>query len=328
MKISTIYVSEHQYHGYGNIGLNFHHWLPKMGVEILPHDQYGWDRMVIYSPPRATYLGQTPRPDVIYHTMYEARPVPESWVHILNSVGLVWTPSQWCADVFAEHGVKTPMMVAGYGYDQALFTPVNRKGRHGPLKVLVWADVVVSRKRVLRSMEVFARADIPGATLEIKLNDPFFTGVAVTNEDGSPADNVRLLTQPMNRKELVQWLEQGDVLLYLSGGEGFGLQPMEAMATGLPVIAMRQSGHLEYMVEGSVLEVPSLGFEPAPSLTAIYKEPAFIYSADLDAAVAHLQWVAANRDAAAVQGMVGYEAVRHRTWEWAAQCVADQFLSL
>ena len=327
MNISSIFVSEQNYHGYGNIGLHFQKWMRELGVTLLPHDSFGWDWLIAYSPPRATYVGPSYRPDMILHTMYEARPVPQAWVDIMNRVGRVWVPSQWCYDLFREYGVHAPMFTAGYGYDPDLYQPIDRTGRTSPLKVLVWADVMVSRKRVMRSIETFLEADIPGATLEVKINDSFFRNAPVLREDGSVAENIRLISQPLSREELVRWLEAGDVLLYLSGGEGFGLQPMEAMATGLPVIAMRQSGMTEFMTPGSVLEVPSLGLETAPSLTAIHKEPVYVYEPDLDAAIAHLRWAAANRDALAVQGMAGYEAVKHRTWEWATRHVVAQLES-
>ena len=324
MKLSTIAVSEMSHHGYGHIAGAYRKWLKAAGETVLAPDEDGWDRLIIFSPPRAPYVGRSFRPDVVYHTMFEAEPVPDHWISILNRVGLVWTPSAWCKTLFREAGVDRPIIVAGYGYDPERFPLFDRQGRDTPLKVLIWGDVLVSRKRVLQAIQAFVDADLPSATLEVKINDSFFRNIPIVNGHGDPYPNIAFFTQPFSHKELLAWLNGGDVLLYLSGGEGFGLQPMEAMATGLPVIAMRETGMTEYMTDGSVLAVPSLGLDTAPSFTAIYNAPMRIHTPDMDAVIQHLWWVHQNRALAVAQGMRGYEAVRHRTWEWAArQAVAE-----
>lgn len=299
-----------------------------MGFEMIRPDQFGWDRLLAFTPPRAHILGHERRPDVVFHTMFEATPMPENWVDILNQTDHVWTPSQWCAELFREQGVKSNIVVAGYGYDPEKFRPVDRRRRTEPLKVLIWADVMVSRKNLMKSLQVFMKAGLENATLEIKINDPLFHHPAFADEDDKPMENITCITEKMDQKELFEWLGYGDVLIYLSGGEGYGLQPLEAMATALPVIAMPVTGMREYMNESNVLCVEHQGLTPAPSLTAIYRQPTFTYNPDIESAVGWLHWVADNRDTAAEFGQHGYQTIRHLTWECAAHRAADVLRTL
>ncbi len=60
--------------------------------------------------------------------------------------------------------------------------------------------------------------------------------------------NVENFKNPREMPLLYQIL---DCFLYLSGGEGFGLPPWEAMCSGLPVIYTNYSSHAEYLNEAN-----------------------------------------------------------------------------
>ena len=55
---------------------------------------------------------------------------------------------------------------------------------------------------------------------------------------------------PGEEKQIERALAESDVLLSTSEFEGFGLAPLEAMASGLPVVATRAGGISEVVVEG------------------------------------------------------------------------------
>lgn len=318
MNISWLNANPLDHTGYGHVGKELRIGVAKRGVSLLPSTAFGWDAMVICAPPNALYLGPELRPDVIYHTMFEANPVPPGWVDVLNRVGLVWVPSYDSLALFEFAGVTTPIVVGGYGVDPTLFPAISRKGRSGPLRVLAWGDHLISRKNLLKTIQVFLEAELEDATLEVKVNDNLFAnGVWATGDQGVHT-NVRIITETMRRDELVDWLHSGDVLIYLSGGEGFGLIPLEAMATGLPVICAFHTGMREYLTKETALLVPSRGRMPAPTLTAGYGVPMTIEQPDWDIARDLLRWCYVNREEAAA---IGERAAAHAaTFTWNRAC--------
>lgn len=307
-----------EFSGYGHIAAELKRRLERRGITILPLTRFGWDALVICSPPAATLIGPWPRPDVIYHTMFEAEPVPPDWVNVLNRVGMVWVPSHHSAQVFARAGVERPIMVGGYGIDPDVFAMVERPPRDGPYRVLAWGDILVSRKNILHTIETFVRAELSDAVLEVKLNDPHLGTTMGVMIEGVPSDRVRIINDVWSTTQLVDWLTRGDVFLYLSGGEGFGLMPLQAIATGLPVICAYHTGMREYVSETTAFPVPGRGRIESPSLTTRYGMPITIEEPDWDRAIEWLRWCEQHRDSARSFGMRAAHVIRQRhTWDHA-----------
>src|SRR5204863_379546 len=88
-----------------------------------------------------------------------------------------------------------------------------------------------------------------------------------------------------------------DVLLAL-GNEGFGLPLVEAMATGLPVIALDSEGQSDVCAEadGRLLPVKPVAWEPYDS--AAYGRCGVRAVPSVDAVAEQLRWVATHRPAA------------------------------
>lgn len=78
--------------------------------------------------------------------------------------------------------------------------------------------------------------------------------VKIADDLPFPLENVVLPSQD----HLIQLYRSSDLLLFTSWYEGFGMPPLEAMATGLPVVATK-SGGIEMYAEN---QVNSLLFEP------------------------------------------------------------------
>jgi glycosyltransferase involved in cell wall biosynthesis len=128
-------------------------------------------------------------------------------------------------------------------------------------------------------------------------------------------DNVIVRKADWSAFTLVSWLQSGDALLYLSSGEGFGLMPLEAMATGLPVICAANTGMLDYLTEDTALLVPCTDLRQAPLYRARFRHDAWFHQPDFDAAVEHLRWAYAHREDAYALGERA-AAVVERDWTW------------
>jgi glycosyltransferase involved in cell wall biosynthesis len=67
--------------------------------------------------------------------------------------------------------------------------------------------------------------------------------------------NVEVVNEAYTQEQLFELLKRADCFVYPSRGEGFGIPPLEAMATGLPVIAPNAHGVSEYFNPEFMLDV-------------------------------------------------------------------------
>lgn len=296
--------------GYGVISKWLKKSLEKTGVEFV--EDFDYDLSLVIGLPSPWLLGREPRPDMVFHTMYEAYPAPPQWVKVLNRVGAVWVPSKWVGDLFVSGGVTSPVLVSGYGVDTDFFRFAPRQPHDGPFRVLAWGRGLISRKNLIEAIRVFDRAGLPDAVMEVKVNVD--DSVA---RDGpmQGMENVTVFRQDWKQAQLVQWLQSGDVLLYLSSGEGFGLMPLEAMATGLPVICTANTGMMDYLNPDVAIMVPCSDGREAPLYRARFQHHALTYFPDLDFAVDSLRHVYANREDAYAMGVRAAGYVREN-WTW------------
>ena len=284
-----------------------------------------WDALICIATPARFTIGPqlVPRPDVVFHTMFEAQPLPNGWVEVLNCAGLLWVPSQYCYDLFKSEGVTTPMFIAGYGVNHNEYTYVDRRERmrerNTPMKFVLWADTLFSRKNVVKTVKAFIAAGLPNAELEVKLHSFAGMNAATMSSDasGRPLANISIHTGAWQRTKLVKWLQSADCGIYGSGGEGFGLQPPEGMATGLPMIVANNTGMMEYLKPNNHLPVACTGLVKDVTYSMGYGYDAFTYAPDWDQMVEQIRWAYAHRDELHEIGVRGHlEALK---WDWKEQ---------
>jgi glycosyltransferase involved in cell wall biosynthesis len=125
---------------------------------------------------------------------------------------------------------------------------------------------------------------------------------ALTATIGDRPD-VRLIDGNLSRLELDALMSRFDVMASLHRAEGYGLTLLEAMASGIPVIASKYSGNLEFMNERNSWLIPCtetmLGVAAGPyEAGSVWGEP------DIEAAAVALREVASGLGSSAVQKRV------------------------
>lgn len=319
--------------GYASIAKQYRTRISRLpGVEVVGNYNGGWDALIGICTPIHWLIGKdrVKREDLVYHTMFEAEPLPRGWVENMNCAGLIWTPSEYCADLFRRSGVTTPIAKIGYGIDHNTFQYFDRREDHAKktFKVLVWGDTMMSRKNVILSANAFIKAALPDAELEVKVHS--FLGASslsmFVDERGEPRTNVSLHHGSWSRDKLLAWLHSGDVLLYLSGGEGLGQMPLEAMSTGLPVICAANTGMLEYLTNDNALLVPTMSRVRADSLSLAFDYTATMCQPDISVAVDHLRWAYTHRQELYDIGDTGYYSSLKWTWDRVCEEARDVLL--
>jgi len=171
-------------------------------------------------------------------TMFEGDRLPRIRVGLVNDgVDACLVPSEWCRVGFFNSGVTVPLGVVPLGVDPADFPLVNRRGRTGTYRFL-WNGTDDLRKGWDLAYQSFWKAFRGSSDVELILHfrDRLPDGCHFSDA------NVRQVVGILPRAEYVALLEEADCFVFPSRGEGWGLPPREAAATGLPVLATNYSG--------------------------------------------------------------------------------------
>ncbi len=269
-----------------------------------------------FSWPRPELEAFRSYPDLFLNTMWESSRLPAGWTEKLNRARAVIVPTRWVAEMLRQNGVTVPVEVVPEGIDPEVYC--FRERPEGEHFTTLMVGPVDPRKHTLTGIAAWkeAFAGDPSARLIIKTQYGY--------RNYTPDDSrIQYVDSVERTRGIAHWYGQADVLLAL-GNEGFGLPLVEAMATGLPVIALDSEGQSDVCKDAPdcVLPVPAAWREP-------YRHAHYGECGERGApAVAdvreRLRWVAGHREEARAMGRAASEwAVRHRNIWAKAPAVLD-----
>lgn len=288
-------------------------------------------------------------PGAVYHigrTMFETDSLPPDWVDRCNQMDEIWVPTEFNLETFRKAGVCSRLMKVPGGIDTDRFRPglepleLSQINGKCFLSIFEWSY----RKGWDILLRAWAKAFTPEDDVTLLLRaypinatDTSNTA-AVINEriDRYLRENLRT-----NRNRLAPIVVLGEQLsdadmprLYASAyayvapsrGEGWGRPQMEAMSCGLPVIATRWSGNLEFMTDDNslLIDVDRLATIDERAENPIYRgqrwaEPSVTHLVSL------LKRVAAEPEAMRSLGEQARSDMEARwSWDKAAKIVSDR----
>lgn len=194
-------------------------------------------------------------------TMFESDKIPDDWPDYLNMAEEVIVPSKWCADVFAKAGVNAT--VVPLGYNDRVFRFIDR-----PVPVEVEQPFTFIHYGSFNIRKGFPEV-FQAFTEEFQTNEPVRLILKTTDRrplipimrDQYP--NIEVVCGELTEKDLGDLLGRANCMVYPSRGEGFGITPLEAMATGMPAIVPNAHGISEYFNANYMLEVKATDRCPA-----------------------------------------------------------------
>ena len=225
---------------------------------------------VLHLPP--SFLQRVPGASyTIARTMFETDGLNRAYVKRCNDMDELWVPSAFNAQTFRKAGVRTHIVQVPGGIDSVRFRPGHEPypiaGAHGTvfLSTVEWKP----RKGWQTLLDAWADAFAP--TDDVTL--VFRSSVPGTSEADSAPEILRqidahLAQHGRTRADVADIVVLGrsiadddipglyaaaHVYVGATSGEGWGYPYMEAMASGLPTIATRWSGHLEFMHDANSL---------------------------------------------------------------------------
>lgn len=229
--------------GYGYAGSHVRNSLEKLGHSVGFHDpaakiQIDFCQPVLYNHFDHQYkIGYTP---------WESSELPEGWLKAFNAVDEVWTTSEKCQEWYFKAKVKRPIHVFEHGIED-IWSPKHRKP--GQKLKFLHVGEPAPRKGGQMAMEAFRLAFGANEDVHLTIKGNGHSSIRVYASHfhrggprsilGQPHEvykNVTMLDSSLSLEDLVALYHDHDVLVYPSWGEGFGLIPLQGLATGMPTI--------------------------------------------------------------------------------------------
>ena len=287
----------------------------------------------------------------IAYIMFETLEFPNNFVNHLriNGVNEIWTPSTFCKDSMEKAGLREGIIEGGVrvmplGVDTQMFNPEGSKdistivnwnsvsGKFKFLSVMGFSARKGINTLVRAFSEEFAGKDSDKVALYLKggwypISKAWADVNAARSGIGGSLPLVHLDFAAYPESVLANLYRVCNAFVLPSIGEGWCMPCCEAMATGLPTIATRWGGMLEFMNDdvGYLIDVDRVGTEP--SCDWITKE--YIGRKFAKASVSHLRkimrHVYENREEANEIGLKAREwMVKNYSWDVSCKRMKDR----
>lgn len=277
---------------------------------LLRKDLYPNAAMIWHEQPRDEWF-RSPFEHNLAIVPFETTKIPPSWVRKINSFKGLMVPCEQNIQMMKDSGVTIPIELIHWGVDPKKFFPLEREesdiftfGTMGALSVRKGTDILVDAFRVAFPTEKDVRL------------------ICKTSYNGYPFmvpdDRIKVEMTGWTHQELIDnFFKRINCFVFPTRGEGFGLPPLEAMATGVPAIATGWSGITEFLTDeyGWLLDykmVPAKDFSEK-----IYKEDCGEWAEpDFNQLVKLLRYAYEHRDEAKEKGKKAAQYVQdYWTWE-------------
>lgn len=303
-------VSEGGKDGYSIAAKNLLTIIEKAGIPVSTH--YSGQKVAIlfhnpYSLPRIE------APYRIIYTMFESSKIPDDWLDYLRAADEIWVPSIWNQEIFAASGIKTTIVPLGYDPETYKFIDRTTAEKERRPFTFLHYNAFNIRKGFAEVWKAF--------TAEFEKTEPVKL-ILKTTQNSSPLPitkgeypNVEVIYGKIEDVEMQNILARSDCFVFPSRGEGFGIPPLECMATGMPVIVPNAHGISHYFNPKYMYEVAVK--ETCPALYSRYKgiNVGQMYINDVDDLRRKMRWIVTHQDEAMEIGRQASEYVKEWTFE-------------
>jgi glycosyltransferase involved in cell wall biosynthesis len=233
------------------------------------------------------------------YSMLESTQIIAEWVIMINLYfDAVIVPDAFLVDAYRNSGVTVPVFHIPLGIDiqDFLQTPLKEPKTKGPLVFACLASGI-ERKNHKLMIQAFAKAlgNNENALLFIncRLTEPATRAEIINEIQEQNCSNIKYTEICFKKDAYLKFFRSVDCLINLSKGEGFAIQPREAMALGIPVILSDNTAQSTICKSGLVKAVPSSISEPRYYYGRQIKDGEQ-YNCSLDEAVEAIQDVYLN----------------------------------
>jgi glycosyltransferase involved in cell wall biosynthesis len=181
--------------------------------------------------------------------VFETTHFPPTWLTLWDFFDECWVPSSWGRDLMIGAGIRPDkVFVVPEGVDPGLYYPGDKA--HQGLNFLS-VGKFEGRKSTLEIVSAFREA-FPNPAQPLRLwlkasNAQVPDRMALLRAIISTDPRIRLIEQGLGEGDMAELYAQADIFVFPSKAEGWGLPCLEAIASGLPVLATDYSGQGAYL---------------------------------------------------------------------------------
>lgn len=245
----------------------------------------------------------------IGYTMIESDRMSERWVSLCNSMNMIFVPSAWLVDTFIKNGVTVPIKQVRQGISVERYPYLEREERD--VFTFGIAAYLDDRKNWQDVVRAFSSEFAPHekVRLLLKNNNPHFGYWQPRDE------RVRVIHNNYSYKEMTQFYQLLDAFVFMSRGEGAGMPPREAMATGLPVIVADYSGTSELVRDGFSYGIKPIAVDVVDNRKG--EQPGMLARYDIAEIMYWMRYVYEHREEGKAMGKRA-SAWMHKDYNWDA----------
>lgn len=260
-------------------------------------------------------------------TMWEATRLPETFRETLHEFDTVVVPSDQNLELFSQYHPNVRLAYLGVDPEVWGFrprTPPEREfrflvGGSGKRKGTDLAHAAF--RKVFPSVSVNPDGSVgppwwkDGPTPVLVMKNP-------KGEDYY-GERVEMVTGRISSRDEVDLYASAHCYLQPSRGEGFGLQPLQAIAQGCPTILTNAHGHAAFAHLGI-----GIGSKPAPADYFIYGDAGEWWEPDFDELCERMVWVYKTYEHRARDARLNaWNAVNHESARFTWNHTAEQFVA-
>lgn len=247
---------------------------------------------------------------------FETTLIPPSWVPRINNFDAILVPCEQNRKMMIDSGITIPVEVIHWGVDVEKFREIKRPAH----KTFTFGHMGALSKRKGTHILVNAFERAFPAEKDVRLicktsayHYPFM----------SKDKRIEVQMGPVSHDELMtSFFAQADCFVFPTLGEGFGLPPLEAMATGIPAIVTGWSGPADYMtpeVGWTIEYTMDDAIEFSDPRAGVYKEDCGKWAIpSIDHLVHLMRYAYEHQDEVRAKGEAAAAYVRDQ-WTWPAQ---------
>lgn len=192
----------------------------------------------------------------IGYTAWETDTVPKAWVPEMKKMNQIWATSEFVKQAMRNVGFDDVISVLLHGVDTADFTLSRRRYKKGDQFVFLHMGEPEERKGGQLVFDAFSKVFNKYDNVFLAYKASNFTTARHRNPFGPLTlhPRVKLQTKVVALSNINELFHASHCFVYPSSGEGFGLNPLESMFTGLPTLLVDYSGMKEFSEYGIPLE--------------------------------------------------------------------------
>lgn len=280
---------------------------PKVVDKIIRKKRAQLGRVVIYEdlfhPNAYEYFSQKftekTRNSIKYaYTMFESTEIPPFWVKTLNTFfDAAIVPDPFYVKVYKDSGVTIPIFCIPLGLNLKDFLKAPlKKQAHTPF-TFGYFSACYERKNHVNLVKAFHKAFGDNPDVKLVINCKFAIDEAFRKLQDEveklSAKNITITTNCYSKEDYLKLFQTIDAYVSLSKSEGFSIQPREAMALGIPVIASDNTAQTTICRSGLVEAVACPTTEPA--YYEVFSQPyGHRFNIDIDQAAEKMKEVYIN----------------------------------